>query len=220
MSKWALFPALVLGAVATALFAQFLVQDRELVAATPSPRPLFNLTPVELARGDELCIADVTIPRDAEEMRFQVTTRTASGPALDLRLHAAGYDERLTVPSGYPDGALIAAPMRAPAATRLGRVCLANDGPGTVALAGTTEDRTLSRPRGALAGEPLPADTYLAFYERERGSALAHAPDIIERMSAFRPGVIGPWLLWPLLALTAIGVPGGVLWAVLRAVRA
>jgi hypothetical protein len=220
MSKWALVPALALSVIATTLFVPSLLRDRELVAATPSPRPLFDLTPVEFGAGEELCIADVTIPSDAEELRLQVATRTAPGPALELRLQAPGYEERLIVPRGYPDEALVTAAMRAPAATRLGRVCIAHDGPGTVALAGTMEDRTQSRPRGALAGEPLSADTYLAFYERERGSALAHVPDVIERMSAFRPGIVGPWLGWPLLALVVIGVPAGVLWAILRAARA
>jgi hypothetical protein len=220
MSKWALVPGLALCAVAATLFVPLLLRDRELVAATPSPRPLFDLTLVEIGAGEELCIADVTIPSDAEELRLQVATRTAPGPALGLRLQAPGYEERLIVPGGYPDEALVTAAMRAPAATRLGRVCIAHNGPGTVALAGTTEDRTQSRPHGALAGERLPADTYLAFYEREPGSALAHAPDIIERMSAFRPGFVGPWLGWPLLALVVVGLPGGVLWAVLRAARA
>ncbi len=27
-------------------------------------------------------------------------------------------------------------------------------------------------------------------------------------MSAFRPGIVGPWLLWPLLVLVVLGVPG------------
>jgi hypothetical protein len=36
-------------------------------------------------------------------------------------------------------------------------------------------------------------------------------------MAAFRPGVVGPWLLWPLLVLTVLGVPAGVAWALRRA---
>lgn len=213
-------PAMTLCAVAAALFMPSLVRKRELVAATPSPRPLFTVTPIDIAAGEQLCVSDVTIPADAEELRFQIASRLAPGPALDLRLSAAGYHERLSVPPGYPDGASITVPLRPPGATRLGRVCLSHDGPGDVALTGTTEDRTLSRPRGTLAGEPLAADTYLVFFERERGSALAHTPQILERMSAFRPRVVGPWLLWPLLALVTMGVPGGVLLAVLRATRA
>lgn len=220
MSRWAVLPALVLGLLATALFVPFLARDRELVAATPSPRPLFNLSVVEVPAGEELCLADVTIPADAEVLRLQVVTRSRPGPALELRLLAPGHRQRLTVPGGYSDGALIAAPMRPPDATRLGRVCVAHAGPGTVALAATTEERTLSRPHGALAGQPLSADTYLAFYERGRGSALTHAADIVERMSAFRPAIVGPWLYWALLPLLVIGVPGGILWAALRAARA
>jgi hypothetical protein len=39
-------------------------------------------------------------------------------------------------------------------------------------------------------------------------------------MRAFRPGVVGPWLLWPLLVLTVAGVPAGVFLALRRALVA
>jgi len=220
MSRWALLPALALCAVAAALRAPSLLRERELVAATPSPRPLFDVTPVELPAGKELCIADVTIPGSAEELRLQVATLSGPGPALAVRLRAPGYEERLTVPGGYPDGALIAAPVAPPPATALGSVCVAHAGTAPITLTGTTEERTRSRPRGTLAGAPVEPDAYLAFYERERGSAPGHIVDIVDRMSAFRPAIVGPWLIWPLLAVAVVGVPGGVLWAVLRAVRA
>jgi hypothetical protein len=66
----------------------------------------------------------------------------------------------------------------------------------------------------------IDADTYLVFYANGPASALDRAGAIVDHMSAFRPAVVGPWLLWPLLALVVIGVPGGVLWAALRAARA
>lgn len=219
MSRWVLVPALVLCAVAAALSVRFLLEDRDLVAGTPSPRPLFDLTPLELPPGAPLCIDDVTIPDTARELRLQVATVGAPGPALDVRLQADGYDERLTVPGGYGPGALIALPMAPPRTTRLGRVCVEHDGAVPLSLTATTEERTLSRPRGTIGGEPVEPDAYLAFTERRTGTALAHAGDIVDRMSAYRPGIVGPWLLWPLLALVLVGVPGGIVWAVLRAVR-
>jgi hypothetical protein len=63
------------------------------------------------------------------------------------------------------------------------------------------------------------ADAYLAFYEGAEGSPLAHLGDIVDRMDAFRPGIVGPWLLWPLLFVVLLGVPGGVIWAVRCATR-
>ena len=42
MSRWVALPALVTCALAAALFVRFLTKEREVVAATPSPRPLFQ----------------------------------------------------------------------------------------------------------------------------------------------------------------------------------
>jgi hypothetical protein len=219
MSRWVTLPALVTCAIAAALFGRFVTEERELVAAVPSPRPLFEVSLVEVPPGAELCISDVTIPDDARQLRAQVGTFGRPGPELDVTLRAPGYSERLTVAAGYADSALIAAAMDPPAAARLGEVCVNHRGSAPIALVGSTEDRTLSRPEGKVGGKVAAADTYLAFYARGSASTVDRAGAIVERMSAFRPGVVGPWLLWPLLALVVLGVPGGVLWAVLRAVR-
>jgi hypothetical protein len=219
MSRWVALPALVSCAIAAVLFGRFLTEERELVSATPSPRPMFEITPVTVPPGEELCISDVTIPADARQLRVQVLTFRRSGPALDIALRARGYGERLAIRAGYPDGALISAPMDPPAEERLAEVCLRHRGAGPIALVGTTEERTQSRPEGSVDGRPAAADTYLGFYAAGSASALDRAPEIVDRMSAFRPAFIGPWLLWPLLAFVLLGVPAGVLWAALRAVR-
>jgi hypothetical protein len=219
MSRWVVLPALITCALAATLFVRFLTEDRELVAATPSPRPMFEVSLVEVPPGEELCISDVTIPADARRLRIQVGTFGPPGPELDLTLQARGYQERLTVPAGFPDSALITAAMDPPVVARLGEVCVTHHGSARIALVGSTEDRTQSRPEGKVGGKVAAADTYLAFYERGSASALDRAGGIVDRMSAFRPAVVGPWLLWPLLALVVLGVPGGVLWAALRAVR-
>jgi hypothetical protein len=218
MSRPVLLTVALVGALAAVLFGRFLLADRDLVASTPSPRPVFKITPLVVPEGDRLCIDDVTIPRDARQIRFQVTTGGRPGPALDVALRARGYSAGVHVAGGYADNALVVEPMRAPGADVLGRVCIRAD--GRIALVGTTEERTLSRPQGSVAGHRVDPDAFLAFYEDRHGSAIRRTPAIIDRMAAFRPGIVGSWLLWPLLALTAIGVPLGVVWAVLKAARA
>jgi hypothetical protein len=218
MSRWVALPALVTCALAAALFVRFLTKEREVVAATPSPRPLFQVSLVEVRPDEKLCISDVTIPEDARQLRVQVRTFGRPGPELDVTLQARGYRERLMVPGGYGDAAVIAAPMNPPATARLGEVCLGLRGSAPISLVGSNEGRTQSRPEGHVGGNNATADTYLAFYERGSASALDRTGEIVDRMSAFRPAVVGPWLLWPLLALVILGVPGGVLWAALRAV--
>jgi hypothetical protein len=217
MSKWLAIPAAIVLVLAGARFARYLTVDRGLVASTPSPRPLFKVTDVPLASGQRLCLTDVTIPRDAQRLRVQVTTFGRPGPALAIELRAGGYAQRLQVPAGYPDATVLDAPMRPPRNAGLGEVCLRHDGGAPIALVGTTEERTLSRPVGKVDGRTIAPDTYLVFDEAGTASALAKTPAIIDRMSAFRPGVVGPWLLWPLLAIVIVGVPGGVVWALRRA---
>jgi hypothetical protein len=219
MSRYVTWPALATCVLAAALFSRFLTEDRELVSAVPSPRPMIQVDLIDVPPGEKLCITGVTIPQDARQLRVQVGTFGRPGPELDVTLRGPGYRERLTVPAGYPDSALIAAAMDPPPAPRLGEVCLGHRGPARIALVGAEEERTLSRPAGRVGEKPVDADTYLAFYSGESASALNRAGQIVERMSAFRPAVVGPWLLWPLLALVVVGVPAGVLWAALRAVR-
>jgi hypothetical protein len=220
MSKPVLIAAAVTCAIAAVLFARFLHAGHDLVASTPSPRAVFKITPVDVPAGERLCIGDVTIPRDAHQIRFQVKTYGAPGPPLNVELSGGSYRATVPVPEGYPDGGLIAERMTPPPADVLGQVCLRNTSTRGVSLIGTTEERTLSRPQGEVDGRVQPADAYLAFYEGRQAGALRMSPDIIERMSAFRPGIVGPWLLWTLLALTVIGVPLGLLWAIVKAVRA
>ena len=220
MSKWVALPALVMCALAAALFVRYLTEDRELVSAVPSPRPVFQIDLIEVPPGEPLCISGVTIPADARQLRVQVGTFGRPGAELNVTLRAPGYGERLTVPAGYADSALIAAAMDPPDAARLGEVCLEHRGSAPIALVGAEEERTLSRPEGRVGEQRVDADTYLAFYAGGSASALGRAGEIVERMSAFRPAVVGPWLLWPLLALVVVGVPAGLLWAVLRGVRA
>jgi hypothetical protein len=212
--RWVLLPALVLALAGAAIFLRFLTRDRDVIASTPSPRPVFTVTYVPLDPGRRLCIGDVTIPHDARRLRFAVRTYGRPGPAL----HVALAGRTVAVSAGYPDGAQIDVPMTPPERTQLGSVCLRSE--GRVALVGSTEERTQSRPQSRLDGRPVAADSYLAFGQGRSASALRETPQIIGRMSAFKPGIAGPWLLWPLLVLVVAGMPAGIVWALLRAAGA
>jgi hypothetical protein len=220
MSKTVVLTAAAVCLAAALLCGRFLVRDHDLVASTPSPRAVFVPALIDIPAGRRLCITDVTIPSDAHQLRFQVDTYGVPGPALHAELSAPGYRATVAVPAGYADGALIAERLRPPRRDVLGQVCIRNPTARGFSLVGTAEERTLSRPEGAVDGRPVQADAYLAFYEDRHASALRETPSIIDRMSAFRPGIVGPWLLWPMLALTVVGVPLGLLTALLRAVRA
>jgi hypothetical protein len=212
MSRIAI-PAAVLGLVAAAFFIPFVLRDHDLVASTPSPRPLFDVTPLDLPQGEPLCIHNVTIPRNARQLRLQVITGGAPGPQLDITLGR----QRVTVPAGYADETTLSQPIQPPPTATLATVCITRRGDVPAALTATTEERTQSRPQAVIDGRPVKPDAYLAFYEGRTGTPLANSADIVDRMSAFRPGIVGPWLLWPLLALVLLGVPTGLIWAIGRA---
>lgn len=230
--SWSQPPALVavtaFGAcvLAALLFVPFLTVQRVLVAGTPSPRPLFSVSLIEIPAGEQLCISDVTIPPRAQELHLSIGTFGLPGPRLELDLRAPGYRERIVVPAGYADNTDIVAAMTPPATARVGRVCVIDRGATKLALIATTEERTASRPVGRLgavgggaAATPVAGDAYLAFYERGSASVMQRTHEIVERMGAFRPGVVGAGLLWALVALVLVGVPAGVVAAALIAVR-
>jgi hypothetical protein len=219
MSRYVAAPAAVVCLVAAALFAPFLLRDRDLVAATPSPRPLFEVTPLELQPSRPLCLTDVTIPPDARQVRFQVITGGRPGPALAVTLRAPGYAQSLSVPAGYADETTVTPALTPPPAARLGEVCITSRGTAPVSLTATREARTQSRPVDRIDGAPVDGDTYLAFYAGATGSPLSQAGAIVGRMGAFRPGIVGPWLLWPLLVLVVVGAPAGLVYALQRAAR-
>src|SRR6187455_281308 len=103
MSRWIWGPAAVVLAIGAVLFAVALTRERDVVASTPSPRAVFQLTPVEVPAGSQLCLTGVTIPRDARRLRMQVRTFGRSGPALALTLRGRGYAQAVQVPPGYRD---------------------------------------------------------------------------------------------------------------------
>src|SRR5215207_9865796 len=98
MSRPVVLTAALLCAIAAILFGRFLLSDRDLVAATPSPRPVFTVTFIDVRPDQGLCIDDVTIPSDARQIRFEVRTFGELGPPLLVALRAGDYSETTEVP--------------------------------------------------------------------------------------------------------------------------
>jgi hypothetical protein len=85
-------------------------------------------------------------------------------------------------------------------------VCVANEGPGRVALYGGPPDDAPTS-QAFVGNRPADGDIRLIFYRAEPRSALALVPEIAERAALFRPAPLGAWTFWILLAAMAIGVP-------------
>jgi hypothetical protein len=218
MRRWHLASALAVLALGAVLVLRPLVKDRDFPASVPSPRALFSTVTIPLEPDSQACFDDVTIEPRSEQARFKVGTEGRRGAPLLLELQGEAYRAAIDVPGGYGDNVTLRAPVTPPSRATLVRVCFRNLGRTRVQLYASA-DRTRSRSIASVDGKPLDRSVWFAFYERRPASFIARLPDIFDRMSAFRPEPVGPWLLWPLALLFALGVPAGAVWACHRALQ-
>jgi hypothetical protein len=197
----------------------WLTRSRELPAAVPSPAALFSIELVELGPGRTACSRNIALDPRGSRARLRVGTFGRPGEPLRLTLHGAAYRSASPIRGGYADGSTVVASLRPPARATLVRACLENRGTRRVALLAST-DRTRSRSVTTVDGRNTGKSAWLSFYEARRHSMLERASATIERIAIFRPGIVGPWLLWPLAALVLVGIPAGAVWAWQRGLAA
>jgi hypothetical protein len=206
--------ALVLGVVlfVAAGFAwgvPYLTEEREYVAVTPQPDPLFDVALLPLRGGQVACMDDAVLDTRSEQARFKVGTFFRPAVPLELTIAGGAYTEHVTVPADYRDSQVIKVPIRPPARETAVSICIRNHGERRIALYASA-DRTNSRSQVLVDGRPVGADFGIVFYEREPASILDRLPTSVERATAFR-GPLTTDLLWVLLAMFVVGTPLGVL---------
>ena len=182
---------LVVGAIV--LWRPFLTREHEVLSATPAPIALYEPTTVALRPGATACLHGVTFAPDAEVAGF-----TADGP-LVVTAAAPGYRARAV----GRDRVAITPPRR----SVTGRLCLRNAGRRPVAIAGTTDPGSTAPPVTTIDGRPIAPDIALALYERAPASDLARAGEIVRHAAAL---AWSPGVLWVLVLLVLVGVPGAI----------
>jgi hypothetical protein len=204
-----------------AWFLPYLTRERENVSGVPVPRPLFVQDEVELRPGSEACLSDVAFDTDAETIELTALRGKAPGARLAIVAEGPGYRETAAVPGGYTPTAVLRAEMDPPERSVIGTLCIANRGPRTVALLGTSETRTVvARATTRLDGVEVPPDITVRFLSTDRGSVLERAGELVDRVAAFKPGVFGaPPVLWLLLLLVAVGVPAAAVYSIVSSFR-
>src|SRR4051794_6333995 len=214
MRRWGMSCALAVLLAGTVVWAlPWFTRDRDVPAGVPSPRALFETTALRVGPGQSACADAVAVDPHARQARVTLATyRRPAGPPLTLTLTGGGYRAVSRLPGGYADNSENAFAIAPPSRAVLARACVRNDGDAPVALSASA-DRTRSRSVASVDGSPAGASYWLAFYEGRPHSVLHRLPVILQRMTVFRPGIVGRWLLWPLLVLVALGIPVGVLWA-------
>jgi hypothetical protein len=192
-------------------FLPSLTLERQTVASTPSLQGLSIRSEVLLRRESRACIAPVPLDRDVREVQMLLNARSSVPPLLDVTLRGPGYDAstRLAGQVTKSDQLSTGRLSSAPPAAGDGELCLVNRGRHTVALVGTSEPESLTRPATTVDGKPLPdIDPALTFLTGERRDILSEAGTVIDRATGFTD-VVPAWLLWPLAILFFAGIPAG-----------
>jgi hypothetical protein len=203
---------------ALAWWRPFLIEKRGFVASVPQPAPLFSLPQIPLKAGSKICSEPAVIDTHSQRAVFVVGTPKRPGEPLRLTMTGPGYRFATNVAGGYPDPTTVNVPVPTPRRDLALRVCIENAGRHGVTLWGA-DDRTRTPMTVTEGKTALNANVLFAFYESKPGSLAGHLPIAMKRMAQFRPGIIGPWLLWPLAVLCIVGVPVGALWSLWRSVR-
>jgi hypothetical protein len=151
-------------------------------------------------------------------VRFRVSAPNGPAPQLTVTVKGPGYDASAVIPAGLLDTQTAQAPIPAPPGDVPVRVCISNDGKTPIGLFAST-DRTRSRSPTVIDGKTIYASVWFAFYEPRWRAISERVPLTIDRMTVFRPGYATPWVLWIIAVLFLVGVPIGVVWALVRALR-
>lgn len=214
-----LAPALVV-VVAVACFVPFLTQEREVVAATPQPPPLFEAAPVELLLGSQVCTAPLDLDRDTDVVRLTAGRYDSGTPArLRVEVTAPGGYRAERKFEEYADGQPLSLPLPDPPRPVTGRLCVENEGPSAGLLAGTREGRSRGRLATTVAGAPSDTELVVTLLERRPASLASRAGEVADHAAALKPGWVGRGLLWALAGLVAVGCPLLLLVALRRAPR-
>ena len=211
---------LLLAVVVLLGFLPWLLRERPAVSSTPIVRPPSVIAELQLRPDEAACVSDVLLGPDAEEVAVEVTrTPRAAGPPLEVTARAPGFRAEGRAPGGYNRRTAVEipiAPARRP--VRGGRVCVRNAGRADVWFLGTVEERALSTQRTTIDGRPARVQLALTLQERENRGLAARTGQLLDRAATFRPGYLGPAVLWVLLGAVALGVPAAALLALRRAV--
>jgi hypothetical protein len=196
--------ALVVLALAVGL--PFVQKKRDTPAEVPSP-PALVATSLDVIRpGGRLCMRDVAISAQAEQMRVTVGTYFRPGPALGVSVRAPGYESRARVPGGYKDNSTVIVPLARPPSSRLVTVCIRNAGPRKLALYAAA-DRAQSRVVVTIDRRRVTPTPTLSFNEARPVSIGARAGVTAGRIAVFRGFLDHSWIVWLLALLALIAAP-------------
>jgi len=142
------------------------------------------------------------------------------GPPLELTAAAGSYRARASVDGGYDRPAPLHVPLDPPGSSAIGTLCIRNAGRSPVALLATSDARTSSlRSTTRVDGEAVPEDISMRLLASDGGSVVDRAAELVTRVAAFKPALLGTGLIWLVALLVAGGVAAGALYALASSFR-
>ena len=199
--------AVVLIVAVVTLGLPYLTKQRTFAASVPQPPSVISVELVRVKPRQQACLHNAVVDTRSEVALFQVEAYAKPTVPLRFDVTGDGYRASASIPaSAYKNEGIVHAAIRPPERDVLATACITNVGARTVALFGTTPGER-SAATATVGGREINTNPWLAFYEANPTSIGHRLPTIFDRMAIFRPPFIGPWLLWPLALLFAIGVP-------------
>ena len=204
--------------VALAFGLPWLTRDRPATTGTPTPPPFTAITPITLKPGEEACQSLVAFETDTRTATVLSAENVEDGPPLRIVARAEGWESAGDVAGGYGEFAGLQAQLDPPPDDVLGEVCVTNEGDERVRLQGTEEGRVQTRSETSVDGEPIVTRMALLLGQGADRSIADRPGQILERVAAFKPPLVGTWSLALLALLVLLGVPALVVFAVARGI--
>ena len=196
----------------------WLTKDRPDRTSTPTPPPFATITPIVLQPGEEACESLVALSPDTRQVTILSDRFEGTGPRLRVVASAPGYRGVGEIPAGYHGLEGLSTTIPAPPRDAIGQICVRNVGDEPAQLQGTAEGRIQNRSVTTVDGEPIEAKMSLLLSEGVNRSIADRPGEILARISAFKPPIVGSVSLSILFVVVLLGVPAGVLYAIWRGI--
>jgi hypothetical protein len=201
-------------------FIPYLTRDREAISSVAAPQPVVAVQSVGVKPREQACIDEVTFDDDSEIVELTALAAKRPGPPLELTAEAGGYVARASADGGYDRPALLRVPLDPPQRSTIGTLCIRNAGSVSISLMATSDNRTSSlRSTTRVDGRAVPPDISMRLLASESGTVVDRAGELVARVAAFKPTLLGTGLIWLVLLLVAGGVAAGALYALASSFR-
>lgn len=209
--------ALLLGLIAVAVGGAATTTTQQ---QTVGVLPALPVAPI--AAGQQVCQRGIALDKPVERVRFNVGTRGKTGPPLDVAVRdtrtGAILGSGAVRPGWVDNGTAQNVAVGHVGGDRLADVCVRNHGPVRAYVFGDRYKGELGtgpvgvRPTNtttaaAIDGRRISGDIAIWFVSERSHSMLSAVPDMFRRAGLFRPGIVGAWTFWLLLALALLAAP-------------